>query len=189
VPQLLKLLERFDLKWLGHNSLDYAHVVLEASKLVFADRERYYGDPRFVSVPMDTLLSETYAQRRQAMIREDRAWPDMPPCGDIGGFARGASPVANGRAAPAGARDTSYICVADRHGNVFSATPSDSSYDMEVVPGTGLCPSQRGSQNWGDPAHTSCVAPGKRPRLTPNPALAVLPDGSVMPFGSPGGDV
>jgi gamma-glutamyltranspeptidase/glutathione hydrolase len=58
VPQLLKLLERFDLKGLGHNSLDYAHVVLEASKLVFADRERYYGDPRFVSVPMDTLLSE-----------------------------------------------------------------------------------------------------------------------------------
>jgi gamma-glutamyltranspeptidase/glutathione hydrolase len=60
---------------------------------------------------------------------------------------------------------------------------------MEVVPGTGLCPSQRGSQNWGDPAHTSCVAPGKRPRLTPNPALAILADGSVMPFGSPGGDV
>ena len=87
------------------------------------------------------------------------------------------------------ALDTSYVCVTDRHGNVFSATPSDTSNDAPVVPGTGLCPSSRGSQSWADPDHASSVAPGKRPRLTPNPALAVREGGFVMPFGTPGGDV
>jgi gamma-glutamyltranspeptidase/glutathione hydrolase len=188
-PQMLKLLSRFDLKAMGHNSLDYAHVLLETIKLTFADRERYYGDPRFVNVPMDVLLSDAYAQQRQAMIRRDEAWPDMPPCGEVPGFGRGHGALPKRGQAAAGARDTSYVCVVDREGNVFSATPSDSSYDMEVVPGTGLCPSPRGCQNWGDPNHTASVAPGKRPRLTPNPALALLPDGGAIPLGSPGGDV
>jgi len=79
--------------------------------------------------------------------------------------------------------------VMDKDGNVFSATPSDPSYDTPVIPGTGLCPSSRGSQSWADPAHASSVAPGKRPRLTPSPAIAILPDGSPMPLGTPGGDV
>jgi gamma-glutamyltranspeptidase/glutathione hydrolase len=77
----------------------------------------------------------------------------------------------------------------DKDGNAFSATPSDPSYDTPVIPGTGLCPSSRGSQSWADPAHASSVAPGKRPRLTPSPAIAMLPDGSPMPLGTPGGDV
>ena len=76
-----------------------------------------------------------------------------------------------------------------RPGMSFPATPSDVSYDTPVIPGTGLCPSSRGSQSWADPAHPSGVAPGKRPRLTPNPAMAVFDDGSVMAFGTPGGDV
>jgi len=81
------------------------------------------------------------------------------------------------------------VSVIDREGNVFAATPSDPSYDTPVIPGTGLCPSSRGSQSWADPAHPSCVAPGKRPRLTPMAALALWPDGSPMPIGTPGGDV
>ena len=76
---------------------------------------------------------------------------------------------------------TSYVCAVDRHGNAFSATTSDISSDTPVIPGTGLCPSLRGSQSWIDPRHPSCVAPGKRPRLTPNPALAV-DDGTLIPF-------
>jgi len=72
---------------------------------------------------------------------------------------------------------------------VFAATPSDPSYDTPVIPGTGLCPSSRGSQSWADPTHPSCVAPGKRPRLTPMAALAIDSDGSPMPIGTPGGDV
>jgi gamma-glutamyltranspeptidase/glutathione hydrolase len=86
-------------------------------------------------------------------------------------------------------RDTSYICVVDSEGNAFSATPSDVSYDTPVIPGTGLCPSSRGSQSWADAAHPSAVAPGKGPRLTPNPALAMRGGEFVMPFGTPGGDV
>ncbi len=189
LPQMLGVLAGIDLKRMGHNSLDYAHVVTEAIKLAFADRERYYGDPRFVNVPLETLLSDAYAQSRRALLRPDRAWPEMPPHGEIRGFARRRSPAPTGHRAAAGARDTSYVCVVDKNGDVFSATPSDPSFDTPVIPGTGLCPSSRGSQSWADPTHASSVAPEKRPRLTPSPALAILPDGSPMPIGTPGGDV
>jgi gamma-glutamyltranspeptidase / glutathione hydrolase len=189
LPQMLGVLKGIDLKGMGHNSLDYAHVVTEAIKLAFADRERYYGDPRFVKVPIETLLSDAYAEQRRAMIRSDRAWPQMPPYGEISGFATRSAPVPTMDPAAVGAHDTSYVCVMDKDGNAFSATPSDPSYDTPVIPGTGLCPSSRGSQSWADPAHASSVAPGKRPRLTPSPAIAMLPDGSPMPLGTPGGDV
>jgi gamma-glutamyltranspeptidase / glutathione hydrolase len=189
LQQMLGVLNGIDLKGMGHNSLDYAHVVTEAMKLAFADRECYYGDPRFVNVPIETLLSDAYAKTRRAMIRPDRAWEEMPPYGEISGFASRSAPVPTPEFAAAGAHDTSYICVMDKDGNVFSATPSDPSYDTPVIPGTGLCPSSRGSQNWADPAHASSVAPGKRPRLTPSPAMAILADGSPMPMGTPGGDV
>ena len=78
--------------------------------------------------------------------------------------------------------------MVDRDGNIFSATPSDVSWDAPVIPGTGFCPSSRGMQSWASPGHASCVAPGKRPRLTPNPALAIKRDEWAMPFGTPGGD-
>lgn len=189
LPQILGVLAGIDLKAMGHNTLDYTHAVTEAIKLAFADRERYYGDPRFANVPIETLLSDAYAQRRRAILRPDWAWPEMPPCGEIPGFAHRLGPASTMNRAAAGARDTSYVCVVDKDGNVFSATPSDTSFDTPVIPGTGLCPSSRGAQSWADPAHASSVAPGKRPRLTPSPALAILPDGSPMPIGTPGGDV
>ncbi len=85
--------------------------------------------------------------------------------------------------------DTSYVCAVDKQGNVFSATPSDVSYETPVIPGTGLCPSSRGSQSRPDPQHPSSVAPGKRPRLTPNPAMAFKNGKPFMVFGTPGGDV
>ncbi|MGX6448641.1 gamma-glutamyltransferase, partial [Patulibacter sp. S7RM1-6] len=84
---------------------------------------------------------------------------------------------------------TSYVCVVDRWGNAFSATPSDGASTSPVIPGTGFVPSLRGLQSRPDPRHPSGVAPGKRPRLTPNPAIVVGRDGSVMPFGCPGGDM
>jgi gamma-glutamyltranspeptidase / glutathione hydrolase len=171
--QALSLLEPRRLEQLGHNSLAYLHHLAEALKLAFADRERYYGDPRFVDVPLDLLLSEQYATGRRELIHSDKALITAAPL----------------TALPQLPRDTSYVCVIDRHGNAFSATPSDVSFDSEVIPGTGLAPSSRGSQSWCDPAHKSVLAPGKRPRLTPNPALAVKPGEWVMPFGTPGGDV
>ena len=191
--QMLSLLEGMNLKALGHNTPAYVHLITEVMKLCFADRDRYYGDPRFVSVPMDALLAPAYAAERRRLIREGSAWPEMPPAGRPAGFdatvvtSRPAQAVAGGVADLDG--DTSYVCVVDRQGNAFSATPSDVSWEGPVIPGLGFCPSSRGSQSWAVPGHPSCVAPGKRPRLTPNPALARRGEGWVMPFGAPGGDL
>ena len=202
LAQMVSLLDGIDLASLGHNRADYVHAVTETMKLCFADRERHYGDPRFVDVPLDRLLSATYARERRALIRPDRAWPGMPPAGLTGDPGSGSNPSSgsgtdSGRAAnlapspepaPASA-DTSSCAAVDRHGNCFSATPSDVSWESPVIPGTGFCPSSRGSQSWAVPGHASAVAPGKRPRLTPNPAFAKWPGRRVMPFGTPGGDV
>ncbi|MCK6449336.1 MAG: gamma-glutamyltransferase [Alphaproteobacteria bacterium] len=191
MAQAFKLVDGIDLRGLGHNSPAYLHVVAEALKLAFADRERYFGDPRFVDVPVARLLSDDYIRARRALIRPDRAFPGLPPAGELGG--RGGAEPRPSAAASRPALDTSYVCVVDKEGNAFSATPSDSSYDGEVIPGTGLVPSTRGSQNWCEPSHPSVVAPGKRPRLTPSPALALGRRGrkgrEVLPFGTPGGDV
>ncbi len=182
--QLLRLLEGDDLKALGHNSTAYIHTLTEAIKLAMADRERFYGDPEFVPVPIETLLSPAYAGKRRALIRDDVAWAGMPPAGDGTDW----PDLSVGDAAMT-ALDTSYVCVVDGAGNAFSTTPSDTAYDAPVVPGTGLCPSSRGSQSRVDADHPAGVAPGRRPRLTPCPALAVTADGGVMPFGTPGADV
>ena len=187
LAQMLSLLDGYDLNELGHNSPQYIHLLTEAMKLSFADRERYYGDPRFVDVPMETLLSADYAAKRREMIDWERAYPEMPPAGEAGEGGTGASyPPSDG--GPGLAADTSYVCVVDGQGNAFSATPSDVSFEGPVIPGTGFCPSSRGSQSFAIPGHASSVAPGKRPRLTPNPALAVREGEFVMPFGTPGGD-
>lgn len=185
---MLSLLEGFDLARLGHNSIDYVHVVAEAIKLALADRERYFGDPRFVDVPIERLTSAEYAASRRALIRADRAWPQMPPAGDGEAIAPGgdAPSVVAGEVPLPG--DTSYVCVVDGDGNVFSCNPSDVTWESPVIPGTGICPSSRGSQSWTVPGHASVLAPGKRPRLTPNPVLAMRGGELVMPLGTPGGD-
>jgi gamma-glutamyltranspeptidase/glutathione hydrolase len=184
--QTLALLEGTDLASLGHNSADTIHQVTEAMKLAFADREAYYGDPAKVEVPLATLISSEYAAERRKLIRPDRAAPEMPPPGELGrAGARFRASIGEPNPEP----DTSYVCVADRYGNLFSATPSDGSYGSPVVPGTGLIPSNRGSQSRPDPRHPSGVGPGRRPRLTPNPALAIKGRDQFLPFGTPGGDV
>jgi gamma-glutamyltranspeptidase / glutathione hydrolase len=191
--QALNLLDGAELRKLGHNSTGYLHRITEAVKLAFADREAYFGDPRTIDVPVEALLSRDYAQRRREMIRPDRAWPEMPPAGDPRKLAAerapgGAKPVPE-RAFVAPELDTAHVCVIDRHGNAFAATPSDGSYNAPVIPELGIIPSPRGSQSWGDPDHPSGVAPGKRPRLTPSPAIAIERGKMKMPFGTPGGDV
>ena len=197
LAQIMGMLDGIDLQALGHNTTACIHTITEAIKLAFADREYYFGDPRFVDVPVEALLSENYMAPRRELIRDDRAWPDLPPPGDphapvaeltdYGGMA------VDGQYGTLGAEpptlDTSYVCAVDGQGNVFSATPSDVSYQTPVIPGTGLCPSSRGSQSRPDPRHPSSVAPGKRPRLTPNPALALKDGKPFLVFGTPGGDV
>jgi gamma-glutamyltranspeptidase/glutathione hydrolase len=188
--QMLALLNEVDLKALGHNSAAYVHLLAEVMNLCFADREHFYGDPRFVDVPMETLLSRAYAQERLKTIRNDRAFGEMPPPGHVEGHVAGHPKVPSVAVGEPGLPgDTSYVCVVDSAGNAFSATPSDVSWEGPVIPGLGLCPSSRGSQSWGDPAHPSAAAPGKRPRLTPNPSMALRKGEFLMPFGSPGGDL
>jgi gamma-glutamyltranspeptidase/glutathione hydrolase len=186
--QMLNLLDGIDLARLGHNSPAYLHRLLETVKLAFADRDAFYGDPKFVRVPAERLLSKAYAEARRGLIGE-RAWKEMPPAGDAA-----TAPLRDRRVLPlAGgsddALDTSYVAVIDEEGNGFSATPSDPNVDSPAVPGVGCVVSPRGSQGWLDPAHASVVAPGKRPRLTPAPAMAFKGGVILMPFGTPGGDV
>jgi gamma-glutamyltranspeptidase / glutathione hydrolase len=195
LPQMLNILESIDLKSLGHNSPEYVHTIVETIKLAYADREHHYGDPKFIDVPIDGLLSKEYADLRRALVG-DEAYPKMPPAGDPRGMKAIADmqfpePVATPIPDPMvtfESLDTSYACAVDRHGNVFSGTPSDPSWDGVVVPGTGMTPSTRGCQSRVDKNHPSSVAPGKRPRLTPSPALFMHKGKPFMPIGTPGGD-
>ncbi len=192
VPQTLNILENYDLASMGQNSPEALHVITEALKASFADRHAYYGDPDFVDVPVAGLLNKDYAKHWVERISLTHAWNAMPAPGDPFAF--------EGRAAPAGYRqpepqlgalgsDTSYLCVVDAEGNGFSATPSDGVRYTPVVPDVGVVLSPRGFQSWLDPNHPSSLAPGKRPRLTPNPGL-MLKDGKLaMTFGTPGLDV
>ena len=188
----LKILEGFDLRGMGHNTADYAHTVLEGLKLAFSDREAYYGDPDFIDVPLAGLLSDSYAEERRRAIDPSRAAPEMPLAGDPWphqGMARNGHPARPDLVAGGLPADTSYACVVDRWGNAFSATPSDSFGTSPIIPGLGFIASSRGSQTWLDPNHPCALEPGKRPRLTPNPALAMQNGKPLMPFGTPGGDV
>jgi gamma-glutamyltranspeptidase/glutathione hydrolase len=181
--QIVNMLDGVDLAALGHNSPAYLHRLVETIKLAFADRDAYYGDPKFVSVPAERLLSKAFAEARRALVGA-RACPEMPPAGDAAPR-RELLPVAGA----SDALDTSYVAVVDAEGNGFSATPSDPNVDSPVVAGVGCVVSPRGSQGWLDPTHASVVAPGKRPRLTPAPAMALQDGKLLMPFGTPGGDV
>jgi gamma-glutamyltranspeptidase/glutathione hydrolase len=170
--QVLAILDGFDLPGIGHNTAEYLHLLAESVKLAFSDRERYYGDPRFVDVPLDRLRSDEHAAELRALIGE-AALPNLPTVRE-----------------PAVRRsDTTYLCVVDGDGNAFSATPSDTLEEGPIVPGLGIMVSPRGVQSRLDPSHPAVLAPGKRPRLTPSPAIASHPDGRVWAFGSPGGDV
>ena len=190
VPMALNLLEGFDLVSLRHSSADHLHVIAEALKLAFADREAYVGDPEHVDVPLRGMLSKEYALERRGRIDLSRAAQGLPVAGDpwrfegrSGRVPRAPQPVAGGSS-----DDTSYVCAIDHDGNAFSATPSDPALGAPLVPGLGIIASTRGAQFWLDADHPSVIAPRKRPRLTPNPAMA-LKDGKVyMTFGCPGED-
>ncbi|MCE2404797.1 MAG: gamma-glutamyltransferase family protein [Dehalococcoidia bacterium] len=196
-PQALKILEGFDLASMGHNSAEYVHTVSQALNLAFADRERYVGDPRFVDVPIDDMLSDEYLAQRRSLIDPDRAWPGLPPAGDPrrrravrDGEPRspGEAPAVSATAGDHGG-GTSYFAVIDREGNVFSCTPSEGTKSGgPIIPGTGLAFSLRGYQSKVDEGHPSSVEPGKRPRLTPAPALVLREGEPVMAVGAHGGD-
>jgi gamma-glutamyltranspeptidase/glutathione hydrolase len=192
--EALKIVEGFDLGAAGHNTAGYLHRIAEALNLAFADREAYVGDPAFVRVPTSAMLSEAYCARQRARISESRAFGQMPEPGDLGGADAAPRPMvrpayARARGATGMSLDTIYCGVMDRDGNAYSATLSDNTQDTPVIPGTGLAISSRGSQSRLTPGHPAEVKPGKRPRLTPSPALALRDGRPYMVFGTPGGDV
>jgi gamma-glutamyltranspeptidase/glutathione hydrolase len=176
--QALLLAERAGLAQHAHNSPDYLHLLVEVLKLAFADREQHFGDPDCVEVPLARLLSPAHIAARVAQIDMARAHPGLLPAA-----------VPTGAGTPPVEAGTSYVAVVDRWGGAFSCAPSDASWSSPVVPGLGFVISNRGSQNRTDPAHPAGLAPGKRPRLTPMPAMAITPEGGIMPFGTPGNDV
>lgn len=191
--EAIQILDGHDLASMGHNSADYIHVLTEAVKLSFADRDAFYGDPDLVDVPIKGLLDPSYASERRSQIDLEAAAPAMPAAGNPWRFEGRSAPADYDYQPPeplaAGTEgDTSYACVVDRWGNMFSATPSDTIAMAPVIKGLGFAPSGRGTQSWLDPKHPSALAPGKRPRLTPNALLAFKNGRPWMPFGTPGGD-
>lgn len=180
--QALAILEGFDLKAMGHNSPAYLHTVIETVKLAFADRDRYYGDPKFSAIPEATLLSKDYAAERRKLIDPDRASLDHLP-GALG------SPLRLD-AAPgdSGDHDTTCVNVIDRFGNAFSATPSGAWLPSVIAGDTGIPLSTRLQSFVLTPGHPNRLAPGKRPRVTLSPTM-ILKDGEPwLVMSTPGGD-
>lgn len=185
--QQLALLEGFDLEKMGHNSTDYIHIVTEAAKLAFADREQYYGDPDFVDVPLDGLLSRDYAAARRRLIDAEHASLDQRP-----GDPRSGAALLEGEdifAARNWGPGTVYVSVVDKERNMASFTPSGAWIPSSpLIEGLGFPLGTRVQTFFLDAAHPNALAPGKRPRTTLTPSLVMRDGQPCMVFGTPGGD-
>ena len=196
----LNILEGFDLVAMGHNSADYIHVVTEALKLAFTDRNRYVADPRFVDVPVEGLLSKEYAAARRGLIRMDRALT-VPPPGDPR-RKRAVSPEetveyepaelqpSRPRDVPEERGETSSFSIADRFGNLVSVTHSvNSTFGSGMfVDGTGFVLNNRMPYYSLDEGDVNELVPNKRTRHTINPALALKDGKPYVAWNTPGGD-
>lgn len=183
--QQLRLLEGFDIRAMGHNSADYIHAVVEAAKLAFADREAYYADPEFVEVPVENLLSKRYAGIRRELIDMERASMEQRP-GDPVAMKPLRSETAAGSSWGGG---TVHVCAADRAGNMIAITASGGWIPSSpVIPELGFPLGSRMQTFFLDERHPNALAPGKRPRTTLTPSLAIGTDDTRLAFGTPGGD-
>jgi gamma-glutamyltranspeptidase/glutathione hydrolase len=171
--QILNLMEGFDVPSLGHNSVDYLHLFVEAKKLAFEDRARYYADPAFAKVPVAWLVSKEYARERAKKIDPKRAalraLPGDPPLDS----------------------DTVYLCAADGEGNMVSLIQSNyAGFGSGICPdGVGFAIQNRGQAFSLDPGHRNRLEPKKRPFHTIIPAFLTRKGAPVMAFGVMGGDV
>lgn len=200
--QSLALLKGTDISTMDPAGPDFVHTVVEAMKLAYADREVYYGDPDFAQVPMQTLLSEPYNDERRALI-SGTASMDLRP-GLLPGFEHqrdltlsmlnamqgiGAvyEPTMSHLTEKRG--DTVHIDVIDREGNMVSVTPSGGWLQSSpIVPGLGFCLNSRAQMFWLQEGLPTSLAPGKRPRTTLTPSLALYEGRPTLAFGTPGGD-
>jgi len=184
--QQLKLLEGFDLAAMGHNSADYIHAVIEAAKLSFADREAYYGDPEFIDVPMEGLLSEKYAAIRRELIDPARASMDQRPGDPIAMHALRDGAAADARPWGGG---TIHVTACDRDGNMIAVTASGGWIPSSpVIDALGFPLGTRMQTFYLDERHPNALVPGKRPRTTLSPSLAMRNGEPYLAFGTPGGD-
>src|SRR6202162_3275935 len=181
--QALNILEGYDLKSMGHNSPQYLHTVVEAVKLAFADRDEYYGDPKFSKIPEETLLSKDYATERRKMIDPEHASIEHRP----GGFGRRIT-VPSTQGAAGAVNDTTCVNVVDRQGNAFSATPSGGWLSSVSAGGTGIPLTSRLQSFVMTPGHPNQLLPGKRPRVTLSPTLVTHAGKLEMILSTPGGD-
>jgi gamma-glutamyltranspeptidase / glutathione hydrolase len=183
--QQLKLLEAFDLHAMGHNSADYIHTVVEASKLAFADRDAYYGDPEFTDVPMQALLSDTYTKLRRPLIDPAHASREQRP-----GDPRAMHPrLVNAPEARTWGAGTIHVTAADRAGNMIAVTASGGWIPSSpVIEALGFPLGSRMQTFYLDDRHPNALKPGKRPRTTLSPSLAMRGGEPYLAFGTPGGD-
>ncbi len=187
--QTLRLLEGYNLQSMGHLSADYIHVLTEAMKLAYADRDMYYGDPVFADVPMAELLSDEYTNIRRGLIDMANASFDRRP-GDPYNIQPGESkhdPSGNSVRTPIS--DTTTCVIADRWGNVVAATPSCNLCGNQPDPTTGVVQGNRLRSLNTTPGHPNCIQPGKRPRVTLTPTLVTQNSKPVVAVSVAGGDL
>jgi gamma-glutamyltranspeptidase/glutathione hydrolase len=183
--QQLALLDGFELE--AMRPAELVHTVVECAKLAFADREAFYGDPAFADVPVERLLSRAYADERRALVGDTASTELRPGGGRLPNVVLDAPELAGAGEPTRG--DTVHLDVVDRHGNVFAATPSGGwLHSSPVVPELGFPLGTRAQMFWLDPEHPNGLAPGKRPRTTLSPTLALRDGEPNLAFGTPGGD-
>jgi gamma-glutamyltranspeptidase/glutathione hydrolase len=183
--EALNLLEGFDLKAMGHNSPQYLHTLVEAVKLAFADRDAYYGDPKFSKIPEEILLSKEYAVQRRKLIDPEHASIEHRP-GYLGTPL--ALPSATASAGAGIVNDTTCVNVVDREGNAFSATPSGAWLPSVIAGDTGIPLTTRLQSFVMTAGHPNQLQPGKRPRVTLSPTVVTRHGQLEMVLSTPGGD-
>jgi gamma-glutamyltranspeptidase / glutathione hydrolase len=175
VLEMLNLLEGFDLKSMGRNSADYLHLFVEAKKLAYADRAKYYADPAFHKLPVTELISKAYAERQRKRIDAQHAATSVPP----------------GDPLLVASHDTTLLCVVDKDRNCCSLIQSNSAhFGSRIVPGNvGFVMQNRGSGFSLDGQSWNALEPHKRPFHTIIPAFVTKDGKPWLCFGVMGGDL
>ncbi|WP_159949396.1 gamma-glutamyltransferase family protein [Rhizobium sp. 18065] len=200
--QSLALLKGIDVAAMDPLGADFVHTVVETMKLAYADREVYYGDPAFAAVPIEQLLSDAYNDERRKLITSQASMTLRP--GRLPGYENQHDLTMEMLASMSGTGavyeptmshltekrgDTVHIDVIDREGNMVSVTPSGGWLQSSpIVPGLGFCLNSRAQMFWLKPGLPTSLAPGKRPRTTLTPSMALYEGRPTLAFGTPGGD-